>query len=75
MRTLATLSHNLVLDRAGTRRSRPRVALHTPVLADSPPVLRAITNVYRASRGLFLAQRFARHASPLTTIIYAHVSE
>ena len=33
---------------------------------------RAITNVYLASRNLFLAQRFARHASPLTTIIYTH---
>ena len=29
----------------------------------------AVTNVYRASRDLFLAQRFARHASPLTTTI------
>jgi integrase len=35
----------------------------------------AVTNVYRASRGLFLAQRFARHASPLTTVIYTHVSD
>ena len=35
----------------------------------------AVTNVYRASRDLFLAQRFARHASPLTTIIYTHVSD
>ncbi len=35
----------------------------------------AITNVYRASRDLFLAQRFARHASPLTTIIYTYVSD
>jgi integrase len=35
----------------------------------------AITNVYRASRDLFLAQRFARHASPLTTIIYTHASD
>ena len=32
----------------------------------------AITNVYRASRDLFLAQRFARHASPLTTTVYTH---
>lgn len=32
----------------------------------------AITAVYRASRDLFLAQRFARHASPLTTIVYTH---
>ena len=35
----------------------------------------AITNVYRASRDLFLAQRFARHASPLTTVIYSHPSD
>ena len=35
----------------------------------------AVTNVYRASRDLFLAQRFARHVSPLTTIIYTHVSD
>jgi integrase/recombinase XerC len=35
----------------------------------------AVTNVYRASRDLFLAQRFARHASPLTTTIYAHPSD
>ena len=32
----------------------------------------SVTNVYRASRDLFLAQRFARHASPLTTTIYCH---
>jgi site-specific recombinase XerC len=35
----------------------------------------AVTNVYRASRDLFLAQRFARHMSPLTTTIYTHVSD
>jgi integrase/recombinase XerC len=35
----------------------------------------AVTNVYRASRDLFLTQRFARHASPLTTIMYTHVSD
>jgi integrase/recombinase XerC len=35
----------------------------------------AITNVYRASKDLFLAQRFARHASPLTTVIYTHASD
>jgi len=34
-----------------------------------------VTNVYRASRDLFLAQRFARHASPLKTIVYTHVSD
>jgi site-specific recombinase XerC len=35
----------------------------------------AVTNVYRVSRDLFLAQRFARHASPLTTTVYTHVSD
>ena len=35
----------------------------------------AVSNVYRTSRDLFLAQRFARHASPLTTVIYTHVSD
>ena len=33
------------------------------------------TAVYRMSRNLFLAQRFARHASPLTTIVYTHPSD
>jgi integrase/recombinase XerC len=32
----------------------------------------SVTNIYRHSRDLFLAQRFARHASPLTTIAYCH---
>jgi site-specific recombinase XerC len=35
----------------------------------------AVTNVYRASRDLFFAQRFARHVSPLTTVAYTHVSD
>jgi integrase len=35
----------------------------------------AITLVYRMTRDLFLAQRFARHASPLTTTVYTHVSD
>jgi integrase len=35
----------------------------------------AVTNVYRASRDLFLAQRFARHVSPLTTTVYAHPAD
>ena len=35
----------------------------------------AATNVYRASKNLFLAQRFARHASPLTTIVYTHPAD
>ncbi len=35
----------------------------------------AVTNVYRTSRDLFLAQRFARHVSPLTTTVYTHPSD
>jgi len=35
----------------------------------------AVTNVYRRSRDLFLAQRFARHVSPLTTTVYTHPSD
>src|ERR1043165_4031509 len=35
----------------------------------------AVTAVYRASRDLFLAQRFARHVSPLTTTVYTHPSD
>ena len=35
----------------------------------------AVSSVYRSSRDLFLAQRFARHASPLTTVIYTHPSD
>jgi hypothetical protein len=31
--------------------------------------------VYRATGNLFLAQRFARHASPLTKIIHTHPSD
>ena len=35
----------------------------------------AVTNVYRVSRDLFLAQRFARHVSPLTTTVNTHPSD
>ena len=35
----------------------------------------AITNVYRATKDLFLTQRFARHANPITTVIYTHPSD
>ncbi len=35
----------------------------------------AITNVYRATRDRYLAQRFARHASPLTTTAHRHPSD
>ncbi len=35
----------------------------------------AVTSVYRMSKDLFLAQRFARHVSPLTTVVYTHPSD
>jgi len=35
----------------------------------------AVTHVDRASRDLFLAQRFARHVSRLTTTVYTHPSD
>ena len=35
----------------------------------------SITAVYRLSHDLFLAQRFARHVSPLTTTVYTHPSD
>jgi len=35
----------------------------------------AVTNVYRATKDLYLTQRFARHSSPLTTTVYTHVSD
>jgi integrase/recombinase XerC len=35
----------------------------------------SVTNVYRQTRDLFMAQRFARHASPLTTVVYTHPSD
>jgi hypothetical protein len=35
----------------------------------------AVTNVYRATKDLFLTQRLARHASPVTTVAYTHPSD
>ena len=35
----------------------------------------AISSVYRMTHDLFLAQRFARHVSPLTTTVYTHPSD
>ncbi len=35
----------------------------------------AITNVYRATKDLYLTQRFARHASPLSTANYTHPTD
>ncbi len=35
----------------------------------------SVTAVYRATHDLFLAQRFARHVSPLTTVVYTHPSD
>ena len=36
---------------------------------------RAISSVYRMTHDLYLAQRFARHVSPLTTTVYTHPSD
>jgi len=35
----------------------------------------AISSVYRMTRDLYPAQRFARHVSPLTTTVYTHPSD
>ena len=35
----------------------------------------AISSVYRMIHDLYLAQRFARHVSPLTTTVYTHSSD
>jgi hypothetical protein len=35
----------------------------------------AITNVYRTTKDLFPTHRFARHASPVTTVAYTHPSD
>jgi integrase len=35
----------------------------------------AVTNIYRETRDVRVAQRFARHANVQTTTIYAHVSD
>lgn len=35
----------------------------------------AVKSVYQATRGRFLAQRLARHAPPLTTVIYTHPAD
>ena len=33
------------------------------------------TLIHRATKDLFLTQRFARHANPITTVIYTHPSD
>jgi hypothetical protein len=33
------------------------------------------TGNYRATKDLFLTQRFARHANPITTVAYTHASD
>jgi len=38
-------------------------------------IRKAIAKGGRASRDLFLVQRFARHVSPLTTTVYTHPSD
>lgn len=75
----------LFCNQSGTRISKRRVqvAWHTwqrTAGFDRPYAFHslrhsAVTNNYRASRDLLLAQRFARHASPLTTVIYPHPSD
>ena len=76
---------SLFCNQAGQRISKRRIQIifqHRQMAAGFPRPypfhsLRhtAVTNVYRASHDLFLAQRFARHVSPLTTIIYTHPSD
>jgi hypothetical protein len=34
-----------------------------------------VTAVHRLSHDLFVAQRFTRHVSPLTTTVYTHPSD
>lgn len=34
-----------------------------------------MAKIYRTPKNLFLAQRFARHASPLTTKVYTHAAD
>lgn len=40
-----------------------------------PAIPSTVRDVDPAARDLLLAQRFARHASPLTTIIYTHPAD
>jgi len=42
---------------------------------EHPTTLGLACNGNRGSRDLFLAQRFARHASPLTTVVYMRPSD
>ena len=55
---------------------RPRYRFHCLRHCDEtrPERHTAATSDYRATRDLFLAQRFARHARPLTTVTYTHPS-
>jgi len=53
--------------------ARPRRPTVFPDPRESDPPVRG--RLPAATRDLFLAQRFARHASPLTTVIYTHVSD
>jgi hypothetical protein len=45
------------------------LALPTLTAAEQKAILR-VTAVYRATHDLFLAQRFAKHVSPLITVVY-----
>ncbi len=87
LRAGESITHDapLLCSQTGTRISKRRVQVafkqwQAVACFDRPYPLHAlrhtaVTNVYRASRDLFLAQRFARHASPLTTTIYMHASD
>ena len=55
-------------------RTRSGLDLHSRQIAHCPRHT-AVTSVYRQTRDLFLAQRFARHASPLTTVTYTQPSD
>ena len=82
---LTTHDASLFCNQAGTRISKRRVQIafrNWQISAEFGRIYNfhalrhtAVTNVYRGSRDLFLAQRFARHVSPLTTTIYTHVSD
>jgi hypothetical protein len=45
------------------------------VYRSKPTCSSLINNSLQATPDLFLAQRFARHASPLTTTVYTHPSD
>ena len=71
------LGESAFLQRVTAKTQRSSTDLFREVVQCESHWLRhtAVTNVYRASRDLFLAQRFARHVSPLTTVVYTNPSD